>query len=315
MKALEGSMPERPSSDRLQAIASQISAERQLSDEERHRLLLERLRARADEYNRTPGKLKDGYYTSTIKSDQTFIEGDGYDCKECMNRGDRMELLDTGKGLYECSIPCKCMEIRRSIWRMRASGLEKSVREKTFKTFAAREPWQQKMLGLARKFLAEGAREGRWLFLGGQVGCGKTHICTAVAGRLLLERPVMYVVWPQVSKKIKALSMEAEEYESEVSRLQRIEVLFIDDYFKPATNNEGAKLPPTAADIKLAFEILNYRYINKLPTILSSEWHLAELADMDEATASRIAERCGEYAMAIGRDRKRNQRYVGGMTV
>ena len=62
--------------------------------------------------------------------------------------------------------------------------------------------------------------------------------------------------------------------------------------------------------MKLAFEILNYRYINKKPTILSSEWYINELADMDEATASRIAERCGEFSMMVGRDRSRNHRFA-----
>jgi hypothetical protein len=31
---------------------------------------------------------------------------------------------------------------------------------------------------------------------------------------------------------------------------------------------------------------------------------------MDEATASRIAERCGEFSMMVGRDRSRNHRFA-----
>ena len=42
---------------------------------------------------------------------------------------------------------------------------------------------------------------------------------------------------------------------------------------------------------------------------ISSEWYMNALADIDEATASRIAERCGEYQIIINRDRSKNQRF------
>ena len=292
---------------------------REMSEEDRHALLLEQARKRVETYNRTPGKLKDGYTISTLQDDQTRIEGDGYDCPLCMNRGDVMHLRETELGIYEYLVPCKCMELRKSIWRMRASGLEKSIRENTFKAFDAKEEWQQRMLSLAKKYLAEGWKDGHWLFLGGQPGCGKTHLCTAVARELLYEKPVTYIVWPLTAKKLKGIVNEPDEYGAELGKLQTIDVLYIDDFFKPAKaeDRDGnmRTVPPSPADIRIAFEILNYRYINRLPTILSSEWHIAELADMDEATASRIAERCGEYAMVIGRDRKRNHRLIGGIVV
>ena len=131
-----------------------------------------------------------------------------------------------------------------------------------------------------------------------------------MAGKLLYEMPVIYAVWPQISKKLKALVNDAEDYGNEVSKLQEIDVLYFDDFFKPVADSNGNRQPPTPADMRLAFEILNYRYINKKPTILSSEWYINELAEMDEATASRIAERCGEFSMMVGRDRSRNHRFA-----
>lgn len=296
-------------SERMQILADRLAAAEAMSPEERRHASEERERAQCEAYNKTPGRLKDGYTISTIRSDNTFVEGDGYDCPLCLNRGDTMVLEERNGVLYHRHYECKCMGIRRSIWRMKRSGLEKSIKDYTFKRFEVKEEWQQKMVDMARRYLNEGVKDGRWLFIGGQPGCGKTHICTAVAGKLLYEMPVIYAVWPQISKKLKAIVNEAEDYGNEVGKLQQVEVLYFDDFFKPVTDHEGQRQPPTPADMKLAFEILNYRYINKLPTILSSEWHLAELADMDEATASRIAERCGEFAMQIGRDRSRNHRF------
>lgn len=298
---------QRPSSDAarlLKEALERAQTEHDASPEERWDMTLRRMQEKVERHNRTPG---------TLDAD------DGYDCPLCLNRGEIMSIRDTGTMIYEVATPCACMNIRRSIWRLKASGLEASIRRCTFKTFEANEPWQQKMVEAAKRYLAEGVKDGRWLYMGGQPGCGKTHICTAVARELLYKMPLLYVVWPDVSKKLGALRFDADEYADEISKIQRVEALYIDDFFKPVIDGYrrgvAQKLPPTAADMKLAFEILNYRYINRLPTILSSEWHLAELGDMDEATASRIAERCGEFAMAIGRDRKRNRRFSGGAVI
>jgi len=308
LQSLLGDLAEKPLSERMAALVDRLNAEEAMTPEERHLAMVKRMEERRDRYNSSPGQLRDGYYISTMQSDKTFIEGDGYDCKLCLNRGDTMRIRDTGSGVYEAFDECRCMRIRRSIWRMKKSGLEKSIREMKFERFEVKEDWQQKMIDLAMRYVDEGARNGRWLYFGGQPGCGKTHICTAVAGKLLYEMDLIYVVWPHISKKLKAIVNEAEEYEREVSRLQEVGVLYFDDLFKPVTNDSGERVPPTPADLKLAFEILNYRYINKLPTILSSEWYINELAELDEATGSRIYERCGEFAMSIGRDKDRNRR-------
>ena len=47
------------------------------------------------------------------------------------------------------------------------------------------------------------------------------------------------------------------------------------------------------------FEIINYRYINKLPIIVSSEYSIDELLNFDEAIGSRIYEMCKDYLVEI----------------
>lgn len=278
-------------------LSEQLEAIEKMTPEERQNDLRQRMKLGVDRYNAMPGHLN---------------EDSSYNCSLCLNRGNTMCLEERNGMLYERVYECKCMSIRRSIWRMKASGLESSIREYTFKRFEVTQPWQQSMLDMAQRYIREGVSEGRWLYFGGQPGCGKTHLCTAVAGKLLYERPLLYVIWPQVSKKLKAIVNDAEDYEREVTKLESIEVLYIDDFFKPVYGEDSYGnrriLPPTTADIKLAFEILNYRYINKLPTILSSEWGVSELTDMDEATGSRIHERSQGFRMMITRDRSRNYR-------
>ena len=280
-------------SDQIKAVASMTPAERFIALRDAEARKIER-------YNAEPGHLN---------------ETDGYDCPKCKNRGSIGFLDIEGDTIHPRYPECSCMAIRRSILRMKASGLENSIKDYTFKRFNVREPWQQKMVDMARRYLAEGVKDGRWLFIGGQPGCGKTHVCTAVAGKLLYEKPLLYVVWPQISKKLKAIMYEAEEYEREIGKVETTDVLYIDDLFKPVIGDDGQKMRPTAADVKMAFEIINYRYINKLPTIISCEWQIGELADIDEATGSRISERSRDYCMAIGRDKARNYRLSAATTI
>ena len=71
---------------------------------------------------------------------------------------------------------------------------------------------------------------------------------------------------------------------------------------------------PTPADINVAFELINYRYINPgLTTIISSERTLSELLEIDETTAGRIAEctKLGGYCINLKKDASRNWRMRG----
>ena len=254
---------------------------------------------RAERYNRERGDLDPAEY----------------DCKKCLNRGHIAEAFERNGMVYTAYPECDCMGIRRSLWRLKKSGLEKAVRAQTFKAFHAVTDWQRQMVDVAKRYLndPDGAKSGAWLYIGGAVGCGKTHICTAVAGQLMIREKLelRYVTWPGDSARIKSVANDAEQYSALVEPLKTVPVLYIDDFFKPLKDGMGAVKPPTAADIKLAYEIINQRYINRAPTIISAERYLSELEDIDMAVASRIAERSRGYCLSIGRDRSKNYRYGG----
>ena len=58
-------------------------------------------------------------------------------------------------------------------------------------------------------------------------------------------------------------------------------MLFIDDLFK-------GKI--TDSDINIMFELINHRYFNNLPIIISSELSVSRLLGVDEALGSRLIE-------------------------
>ena len=94
----------------------------------------------------------------------------GYDCKTCRNKGMIAEIRDG----YEVMCLCSCMKTRDTLRRIHESGLESLLRICTFQNYTAEQPFQQHILQCAKAYLQE---RHRWFYIGGQTGCGKTHIC------------------------------------------------------------------------------------------------------------------------------------------
>lgn len=223
---------------------------------------------------------------------------DGYDCPICNNKGNVMVIQDG----YEYFPECECMERRKSKWRIEKSGLADMVGRYTFDSFEEKTQLQQRMKGMAKEFVKRGKG---WFFVGGQVGAGKTHICTAICNEFMESgKSVRYMIWTDEVTKLKAIKMDEEEYAREVANWKRPEVLYIDDLFK--TRN-GAQ--PTDADVNIAFEIINARYNEKdLITIFSGERPMKEIMEIDEAFGSRIYQRCNGFAMSIQKNKDYNYR-------
>ena len=235
-------------------------------------------------YNETEGKLN---------------ENDGYNCKSCRNKGHSLVVGEDGREAYR---PCKCQKIRAILRRAKNSGLGDILTDCTFDKFVVTEEWQQVMKSKAQEFIADEA--AHWFYVGGQVGSGKSFICTAIAAHYIKAgHDVKYMMWCEDAKRLKAMVTDI-HYHDEIEAYKSVDVLYIDDFLK-VKNGEA----PTAADINLAFEIINHRLMSKNKiTIISSEKMLDEIMDYDEATMSRIYQKAGKYKLSIGRDRKRNYR-------
>ena len=235
----------------------------------------------------------------------------GYDCPACRNKGFVEYVIDTTEQLGYPSYTtgsreCVCMAIRRSKWLLKASGLADLAERCTFDSYQAKEAWQMYIRNRAEGFLEKAmSGSGRGFFIGGQTGCGKTHICTALTVSLINSgKSARYMLWTDEAARLKAC-VNDDQYASLMWPLKAVGVLYIDDLFKPT----GASGQPTQADIRLAYELINYRYnsTNKV-TIISSERTTGELCEIDEAIGGRIVEKSGQYCINIARDRAKNWR-------
>jgi DNA replication protein DnaC len=192
---------------------------------------------------------------------------------------------------------------------MEASGLGVTLDRCTFDNFRVEAPWQKNMRDTAWAYVENHGSD--WLYMGGQPGCGKTHLCTAVCGALLNRGvPVRYMLWADQVQRIKAGINDSDVLDELLEPLKTIPVLYIDDLFK--SQNTNGKPSPTPADVRLAFEIFNARYVRGLPTIISCEWDLMDLLDTDQGTFSRVYERCKRFCVQVSADRARNYRLNGG---
>ena len=271
-------------SDDYKVVADAMSAARKTSGAFD---LHEYQQSKVDFYNSTVGHLNDE---------------DGYNCEVCNNRGFIAKL---GVGDVEVYKECKCLTIRRTLKRAKRSGLGDIITDYTFDKYKANDEWQQNIKAKAISFCKND--EARWFYIGGQVGSGKTHLCTAIAAHYIKAgREVRYMLWSEDSKRLKALVNEP-TYQEEIAVFKNVDVLYIDDFLK-VRNGET----PTTADMNLAFEIINHRLLSRdKVTIISSEKTLDEILDYDEATMSRIYQNAGRYNVSVGRDKARNYRLRG----
>lgn len=237
----------------------------------------------------------------------------GMNCPKCLNRGFIMAAVEVNSCQYETRVrECGCMVVRRNVRRLERSGLKDVTRMYTFKKYQADEAWQEKIKLAAMDYVTDVKNgENGWFFIGGQSGCGKTHICTAIAVQLLKNQmDLRYMVWRDEARKLKAVA-NSPEYTAMLDEFKQVKVLYIDDFLKAGRDSFGS-MKPTEADVALAFELLNYRNNNRdLLTIISSELTLEEIADIDEAIAGRIAQNAERHRLVIARKPGRNYRLKG----
>lgn len=253
--------------------------------------------------NRTWQEIQADHVDRYNKSKGDLDQEDGYHCEACNDKGFYQKIVNDQ--VYTCH--CKCEDVRRSIRNMKRSGLEKVIKDYTFDKYEVTTEWQRELKKVAMEYVRNNV--DNWFFIGGNPGSGKTHLCTAICRDFLATGHVVhYMLWKEVSTKLKSLVNDTEKYAMEIKALKKVEILYIDDFFKPTKDREGNILPPTSADVALAFEILDYRKNEGLKTIISSERYITEIINIDEALGSRIIEMSGKYYNNIKRGTEKNYR-------
>lgn len=125
----------------------------------------------------------------------------------------------------------------------------------------------EKAYNLAQAFADE--RQG-WLLLLGGYGVGKTHLAAAVANHAVEAGiPTLFLTVPDLLDQLRfAYGSEDETFEARFERVRTAPLLIMDDF--------GTQSATPWAREKL-FQILNYRYVNQLPTVVTTNLALEQL--------------------------------------
>lgn len=152
--------------------------------------------------------------------------------------------------------------------RLRRLGNLDAFTEKTFDNFyidPTLTPHERTSLEDAlNKARGFAATPSGWLLLEGGYGSGKTHLAAAVANaRLELGEAVLFITTPDLLDHLRSTFGPQSEvaYDETFDRIREATLLVLDDL--------GVENPSAWAKEKL-FQLLNYRYIHRLPTILTT---------------------------------------------
>jgi DNA replication protein DnaC len=109
-----------------------------------------------------------------------------------------------------------------------------------------------------------------WLLLEGAYGCGKTHLAAAIANDAVGKgTPTLFITVPDLLDSLRfAYSDPETTFETRFEDVRNVRFLVLDDF--------GTQNATAWAQEKL-FQIINYRYINKLPTLITTNLILDEI--------------------------------------
>lgn len=168
---------------------------------------------------------------------------------------------------------------------------------RTFDSFKEEENQEakQKCLDYLRTY--EGSERNSLLIVG-NYGTGKTHLACAIANKLIDEGiPILFDTFSGYLEKLKA------EFDTTkrccLENMKSVSVLFIDDI---------GKEKQTEWTRSIMFDIINTRYEDLLPTIITSNISGKELEEyLGGATYSRLCEMC-KGVMVKGVDQRKIKR-------
>jgi DNA replication protein DnaC len=118
-----------------------------------------------------------------------------------------------------------------------------------------------------------------WLILEGPYGCGKTHLAAAIGNeRLAHGDMVLFITVPDLLDHLRSTYGPSSEvgYDEMFDRIRTAQLLILDDL--------GAENPSQWAGEKL-FQLLNYRYSHRLPTVITTN---VDLDRIDGRIRSRM---------------------------
>ncbi|MCJ7532993.1 MAG: ATP-binding protein [Anaerolineales bacterium] len=175
--------------------------------------------------------------------------------------------------------PCVCLQGRisaRARQRLFALSNLEELQHLTFESFDAHgrfglPPQQAESLERAYNQAQHFAQNlNGWLLLQGRYGSGKTHLAAAIANfAVSLGVPTLFITVPDMLDSLRYTFGDSDmTFEQHFEEIRQVPLLVLDDF--------GTQNATPWAQEKL-FQILNYRYIKRLPLVVTMNLALNEI--------------------------------------
>ena len=200
-------------------------------------------------------------------------------CPICKGMGYVRADVPVGHPDFGKLVPCTCRLAELAQRRVAAlrtlSDLEILARM-TFETFVSEghglPPDKQDNLRWAYEDARGFAKKPEgWLVLKGGYGCGKTHLAAAIANSCVERgQPVLLITIPDLLDHLRAAFAPSSpaDYDTRFEEVRTAPILILDDL--------GTESSTPWAQEKL-FQIINYRYNARLPTVITTNHELEEI--------------------------------------
>jgi DNA replication protein DnaC len=200
-------------------------------------------------------------------------------CPICHGLGYVSEDVPVGHPRFGKAVPCTCRldEIQSAqADRLRRLSSLGALAAKRFDNFLpeGHTPEREQRQSLRRAYeqcLAFAEEPRGWLLLHGGYGCGKTHLAAAIANDCLARGLLaIFVNTPDLLDHLRSTFSPTSEvqYDELFEQVRTASLLILDDL--------GAESPTAWAQEKL-YQILNYRYNEHLPTVVTSNLDLVRI--------------------------------------
>lgn len=201
------------------------------------------------------------------------------DCPICHGYGFYVKDVPVGHPDFGKAFACKCtlsyrQELRKR--QMNALGSMELLERMTFASFhpegVGLTPERRKTIRAAYEAAQRFAENPHgWLLLSGGFGVGKTHIAAAIGNEVIRSGgEALFILAPDLLDHLRAsfAPNSPESYDELFDRLKNTPLLILDDL--------GAESSTPWAQEKL-FQLLNHRYLRRLPTVITSNRPLSAL--------------------------------------
>lgn len=222
-----------------------------------------------------------------------------YFCEHCKKGTDSRKAWEIDPKTQET---VKKLRAERSLEILKSSGIAKKFAKLRFANLEE-TPKLHELIG---QYLEDyRARVGRGLFLWGNIGAGKTATASIV-GSEVAERyldNLLMINWADALNTIKeSFDTKADHPgKSLLKRMKSIGLLIVDDIHQEKGSDWVREQ---------FFIVINTRYNNGLPTIITSQWPLEDVGQRyGQQIESRLAETC-QVIEFTGEDRRKQQRSI-----